>query len=697
MKLNSLEIKGFSSYRDQASVAIPFGITGIVGTIEDIEGRSNASGKTSLLMSLLFSLYGTGTFDRMEEVWNDKLAPSDEAYVQSNFELVGNNYIVKRGRKGKSSYLDVFENGKKVCEGNTKAQNFLQDLIGMDSKMFLSSVFVAQKDLAAFIETDPGVRKQYMDVVTDLTMWRSATKRTTTLKKESKVAHDALVEEAKEAEKSIVERSALIRSLSCEVENLDRVKKEYDEKAELIARIKDYDVLSKTLKEYTDLRSQLIDDEESYTVRKTELDKTIKDEATKFDKLMNEYSLYNDFDSDVVSAEIVALEEKLETVTQSISELNTEVKGVDTKLSYLSAELDLIDKDTGNLSEGKCNVCKQDVSKEHIEHLLSAVSEQKSKLLSKRMSLEKKKGTIEKNIDKCTGDAASFQEEIKSKTDSLGTFKELSEKIKNEEEKYHDLNKNLVNELKNINIKLSNIQIKMKEYDTKIDEINSQLSESSRDDFATLQQELDALGRTKEDLIRKQGKLQELESSNDNQKNVLADRKNKLKKLHENLYYFEVLGNAFREIPAELFKEAVVDIEEYANEIIRSIYHKFRIKIYEDESKKTRPLMIAFEVDGKYRNYKLLSGGQQSICAIALRMGFNKILSQRSRVSLNFLILDEIFGSLDKHNREEVFRMLNGLTKFFPQILVITHTEEDHIFPNLIKVRMDSRGNSYII
>jgi DNA repair exonuclease SbcCD ATPase subunit len=107
--------------------------------------------------------------------------------------------------------------------------------------------------------------------------------------------------------------------------------------------------------------------------------------------------------------------------------------------------------------------------------------------------------------------------------------------------------------------------------------------------------------------------------------------------------------------------------------------------------------MIAFEVDGKYRNYKLLSGGQQSICALGLRMGFNRILSQRSRVSLNFLILDEIFGSLDKFNKDEVLRMLNGLTKFFPQILVITHTEEDNIFPNLIKVRMDSAGNSSII
>ena len=41
MKLNAIEMKGFASYRDYNSFIIPQGITGIVGSLENIEGRSN--------------------------------------------------------------------------------------------------------------------------------------------------------------------------------------------------------------------------------------------------------------------------------------------------------------------------------------------------------------------------------------------------------------------------------------------------------------------------------------------------------------------------------------------------------------------------------------------------------------------------------------------------------------------------------
>ena len=156
------------------------------------------------------------------------------------------------------------------------------------------------------------------------------------------------------------------------------------------------------------------------------------------------------------------------------------------------------------------------------------------------------------------------------------------------------------------------------------------------------------------------------------------------------------MNEAFKEIPTQILKDSVVDIEKYANEIIRAVFPKFKLKLFEDESKKNRPLIVAFEVDGKYRNYKLLSGGQQSICAIGLRIGFNRIISEKAKTSLNFLVLDEIFGSLDEVNRAEVMKLLGTLTSNFPQILVITHTEEVSAFPHTINVHMDSNGNSTI-
>jgi DNA repair exonuclease SbcCD ATPase subunit len=697
MRLNTLEIKGFSSYKDYAKVNIPLGITGIVGNIEDIEGRSNAAGKTSLLMSFLFSLYGVGTFDRMEEVWNDKLAPTDDAFVKSDFDLMGNNYVVERGRKKKASYLDVFENGKRVCEGNTESQEFLQSLIGMDSKMFLSSVFVAQKDLAAFIDTDPGIRKSYMDVVTDLGLWRSASKRSASIYRENKNSFDTLLEEVKTVDKTIAENETIIRSLTSELQNIDSIKKKRDEKVVEVSKLLNIKNIRDTLNEYESLKKKGIQEITNLTLKQETTETSLKEAASSISELKEEFSSFENFDSTKLQSDLDTLSKQLDVASFQEAESTKRSQVVIQNIAYNSAELKLLGKDRISISEGTCDRCKQPVSKEHIEKLCTEVDEKKESLIKAGETLQKDKDSVQQEIDSFSAEVYYLQETIKNTKYTLDRYVDMHTRMEDAEAAYTKLNNSLVLDLKNINTSLLSTQISIAEYDTKITDLQQQISENVHIDVNLLNQELDALNRTLEDLTIKQGRLQKFEEDVVTQKNVLTDKKKRLKKLQESLYYLEVLGEAFKDIPAELFKESVVDVENYANEIIRSIYHKFKIKIYEDETKKNRPLMIAFEVDGKYRNYKLLSGGQQSICALGLRMGFNRILSQRSRVSLNFLILDEIFGSLDKFNRDEVLRMLNGLTKFFPQILVITHTEEDNIFPNLIKVRMDSAGNSSII
>lgn len=697
MRLNTLEIKGFSSYKDHAKVTIPLGITGIVGSIEDIEGRSNAAGKTSLLMSFLFSLYGVGTFDRMEEVWNDKLAPSDDAFVKSDFDLMGNNYVVERGRKKKASYLDVLENGKRVCEGNTESQEFLQNLIGMDSKMFLSSVFVAQKDLSAFIDTDPGIRKSYMDVVTDLGLWRSASKRSASIYRENKSSFDTMLEEVKTVDKTIIENETIIRSLTTELQNIEVIKDKRDKKATEVSEVRNIKNVRATLNEYESLKKKGIQEIANLTLKQETTEISLKEAASSIAELKEEFSSFEKFDSTKLQSDMGTLSKQLDVASFQVAESTKRAQVVTQNIAYNSAELKLLEKDRVSISEGTCDRCKQPVSKEHIEKLCTEVDEKKEYLITAGEALQKDKDAVQQEIDTFSAEVYYLQETIKNTKYTLDRYIDMQKRMEDAETAYTKLNNSLVPDLKNINTSLLSTQISITEYDTKITDLQQQISENVHIDVDVLNQELDALNRTLEDLTIKQGRLQKFEEDVVSQKNVLADKKKRLKKLQESLYYLEVLGEAFKDIPAELFKESVVDVENYANEIIRSIYHKFKIKIYEDETKKNRPLMIAFEVDGKYRNYKLLSGGQQSICALGLRMGFNRILSQRSRVSLNFLILDEIFGSLDKFNRDEVLRMLNGLTKFFPQILVITHTEEDSIFPNLIKVRMDSVGNSSII
>ena len=114
MRIESIEMQGFGSYRSYNTCAVPNGITGIVGQLEEIPGRSNGSGKSKAIMAIPFALFGVGTYDKMEEIWNDKLDLKDHTYVRINFELSGSKYTVERGKKSSKSYMEVKEDGKVV-------------------------------------------------------------------------------------------------------------------------------------------------------------------------------------------------------------------------------------------------------------------------------------------------------------------------------------------------------------------------------------------------------------------------------------------------------------------------------------------------------------------------------------------------------------------------------------------------------
>ena len=119
------------------------------------------------------------------------------------------------------------------------------------------------------------------------------------------------------------------------------------------------------------------------------------------------------------------------------------------------------------------------------------------------------------------------------------------------------------------------------------------------------------------------------------------------------------------------------------------------VKIYEDDSKLKR-IVIGFEIDGKPRSYKRLSGGQRTIANIALRLGFSKIIQARAKSHIGFVVLDEPFGALDEKNRELVSRMLTVMLQWFKQIFVISHVDNIKDFPHVINVGMTSDSVSYI-
>ena len=91
------------------------------------------------------------------------------------------------------------------------------------------------------------------------------------------------------------------------------------------------------------------------------------------------------------------------------------------------------------------------------------------------------------------------------------------------------------------------------------------------------------------------------------------------------------------------------------------------------------------------------SGGEQDLINLCLRIAISQVVAGRSGgTAINFIVLDEIFGSQDEERKELVINALNQLYSQFRQILIITHVESiKDVFPVIISVEMEDDSTSY--
>ncbi len=101
--------------------------------------------------------------------------------------------------------------------------------------------------------------------------------------------------------------------------------------------------------------------------------------------------------------------------------------------------------------------------------------------------------------------------------------------------------------------------------------------------------------------------------------------------------------------------------------------------------------------EGEKFSIERFSGGENDLANLSLRLAISQLISQKSDASLNFIALDEIFGSQDRERRRNVLNALAELKDQFKQILLITHIEDiKDSLEHIIKVYEDEEGISHV-
>ncbi len=94
----------------------------------------------------------------------------------------------------------------------------------------------------------------------------------------------------------------------------------------------------------------------------------------------------------------------------------------------------------------------------------------------------------------------------------------------------------------------------------------------------------------------------------------------------------------------------------------------------------------------------VLSGGEQDLRDLTLRLAVSQMIAERSGQPFSLLVLDEIFGSLDEMHRESVMNLLRGLGARFPQVILITHIESvRESLDRVLRVRYDEASGASVV
>lgn len=184
--------------------------------------------------------------------------------------------------------------------------------------------------------------------------------------------------------------------------------------------------------------------------------------------------------------------------------------------------------------------------------------------------------------------------------------------------------------------------------------------------------EIDAdLARTEGEERMAMARLEELEET----KGQTEERRQRLTELN-------VLTDAMRDFRANIITRVVPSISQIASELFVDLTDsKYGGMRLDDEYE------LHIMDEGQEYPLDRFSGGEVDLASLSLRLAISRMIGERSGHHVNFLVLDEIFGSQDQNRKRNVLEMLSSLQRQFGQIMVITHIED-------IK---DSLGNSVTV
>jgi DNA repair exonuclease SbcCD ATPase subunit len=364
MRILSVEAKNFRSYKELDWKLPESGLYLIDGENMDT-GRNNMTGKTTLVDSIFWALYGW-----LPKWGGTKGGPVDgvikrgesRCTVQVNLEFSGKKIFIRRERPNK---LVVEIDGVEVHGKTAELDNQIPDLIGMTAEQFLTAVYISQDRKQSFFSMNEGDRTILLSQISKVEDINKAMEKAKKLKSETELA--------------IEKQLSVIETVKSQIESTPKYTIVYTDAITTLEQ--------RFTEQESNYNQSLTESENQINILKENEEASLRDITTIYEHEKARSTIYlkeQEAQVAIIEAEIMQAPRLEFKVTQKIEELKKALinarennsnlvmakgKNIQAKTALLN-----IANEIESISEGKCDHCSQELPQhmrdEHIQKLL---------------------------------------------------------------------------------------------------------------------------------------------------------------------------------------------------------------------------------------------------------------------------------------------------------------------------------------
>jgi exonuclease SbcC len=724
--LKSIRIINFRTIKNLTFKPKEEGITGIFGP--------NGAGKTSILIAVMFALYGWHPKNVSYASLRREGSDTEECSVSVVFTHLNQTVEVIRELNAHNKHVvTIYVNGQKATVDSVGASTkWMTRRLGVDAEGFMTAFVVRQKELDAFVRAVPAERKKIIEKLAGVDTINEALKSSRENEKDSKKILDLLPgsqdqvtsagEEqdfySDESQKRKLEQESIRTSLSALNEERVTVSRNMESlRTQQANLVKVQNKINNLIAEIPNLEGQI--DRVSYitSVKPGEDVDSLRNKYKTISAELNEHrntksrlehTLSNlNTKAEQLTRSLRMSQERLEQLEQTVdadqnsiaadaARVADRINAINTKTVQLNAQNQDFTESLDMLSHNdECPTCKTslpnaDALRKHFRTIIEENTATLTKITTEQQELYDEANTIQlrekayKEHQQLTESVEETQQQLDTTQTELGqTQEQITEitikvvAVEQHQQEVLDLGSKAGNLQKdailyhNLNERKDTALLELEDARRNEKEISDIFSAT---ELNKLQQKLESLRVEYERFSQQNTEVTaayaETEIRLQNSRTMYAkaysqwEKKKNLQEAHASKTLTTDMLEQFRQ---EMVASIAPEISDYATGLISDMTNGQFVEVRLDEEFKASLV----DASGEERQVALLSGGEESAVALALRLAVSFLITGGNP---ELLWLDEPLTAQDADRRAAILSMIRKLP--INQILLINHAQE---------------------